>query len=63
MRAASQVLDVLSDVGEKLKFKQVDGIEVVERLKENPTWVRLFRQLVRECILESRRSPIASPAL
>ena len=49
-------------MSEKLKIRQVEGIEAVERLRENPMWVRLFRRLVRECILETRRSPTSSPA-
>ena len=60
---AAQVLEVLGEVSDKLKLRQVDGVEAVERLKENPTWVRLFRRLVRECILETRRSPTSRPAL
>jgi len=57
-----QVLEVLGERSENLKLRQIDGIEAVERYKESPTWLRLFRRLVRECILETRVSPVARAA-
>ena len=60
--APGQVLEVLGERSENVKLRQIDGIEAVERYKESPTWLRLFRRLVRECILETRASPLAKAA-